>query len=268
MANAGGRREKKPPFDKLVQPRDHFLRLMQELDTTARVVGKSRREIAAAVHTSPATLAKYFRGDREMPNSVLVDICNELGMPKALARKIAAAVLPGLVPDETGSWPPRFAPGDIALLESISGPAYFAKNPEGRIMATNKSFKEYFPWMPVPSEGNPVDMPVQLFTNPGARESFGDSWELIAGRSAMWLMIFCPAVVPAERMAEIFDLCRRNPEFEKMMSVMPTEAEFSDIVLSVKCPDGVRREHAVKSLGQDWPDPAAWSLHTMTCLEP
>lgn len=135
-------------------------------------------------------------------------------------------------------------------------------------MRVNRAFREYFPWMPEPTLENPVDMPVEIFTNPGARESFGDSWSTLASHTAQSMLIFCPAVVPTERMEELFARCGENPEFFEFLAKMPTAEDFNDTIVEVLCPDGKRRRHVIKALVQAWNDPEAWTLNTMTRIDP
>ncbi|WP_306364247.1 hypothetical protein [Nocardia sp. CC227C] len=225
--------------------------------------------MAAELNLSLSATAKKFRAERRFENEEIIALVKFFEFPAVLGWKVADQVLHGIVPFRAGRWPPRFAEGDLELLSSFSGPGMFMESPVLNIMAKNAAADEYFPWLKVPTDDcGPVNLVIELFTNPGALESFGDSWDDMARHAAMMLNILAPGIVETEVMAEIFERCRVHPKFDEYLNFLPTDPQiFAKTEVMVRCPDGVRRRHIVKSLRQDWPDPEAWVMTTMVRVE-
>ncbi|MFE3102092.1 helix-turn-helix domain-containing protein [Nocardia tengchongensis] len=261
-------RQHLPWFDKYEVYDDTLAHLMSFFDRVARRSARfTRADLADELKVSPSAIIKYLRGEREIPNPATVRLSRKLNLPRAVAPKVAAALLPGFYTIETGSFPPQYGVGDLDLLNSLSCPGMLNAGPDHRIMAVNQPFLDLFPWLPEPTLDRPVNFAVEIFTNPGAKESFGASWPDIAAHIARTLQVFCAGVVPAERMGQLFEACRKNPQFDRYMEQAACEVDFPATVLTVLCQDGQRRPYVLKTLNQALPDPTAFDLVTLTRLQ-
>ncbi|MFC9999494.1 hypothetical protein [Nocardia sp. NPDC127526] len=252
-----------PPFDVIDDPDEHMQQLMDAIDATAQVLGITRAEMASWVGQTKNSINKYLRLERRMPNAMIDTIVRNLGIPLTLGPVIASCLIPNSIAIQTGSFPPVFDPGDLELLESIGNPAAYAQGPQLYIMATNQAFKDIFPWFPEPSADNRPNLIVEILNNPGARETFGESWPAMAAHVVQYLVLIGASTVPREDIDHIFGRCRQNPDFERFLTTVPGEKEFNEPTeVTLLCPDNIRRRHIHKVLNQKWNKPEMWDLLT------
>ncbi|MEC3915861.1 helix-turn-helix domain-containing protein [Nocardia sp. CDC160] len=253
-------------MDRIEDPFGRKQSLMDALDATARAAGVTREDFARALNQSVASVTKYFRMERQATPEQIDTMCEVLNLPKVFGPNVAGALMPWLVVVETGSFPPTWSKGDLELLRSIGNPAAYFAGPQLYPMAVNEAWKAYFPWMPEPTADARPNLIVEILCNPGAPHTFGDSWREACRWAVQHLVLFGAHKVPKQEIGMLFEQCRKgNPDFDEYLITIPGESHFTETTTwTILCPDGERRPHTVKVLGQKWQFPEAWDLLTLT----
>ncbi|MBF6137511.1 helix-turn-helix domain-containing protein [Nocardia otitidiscaviarum] len=243
-------------LDPITAPNEANHNLREGLIGFRMARGFTRKQLADALAISEETLRKYERGDRGIPNSLVVKAVTTLGIPKMLIPRIPWLLLQGLYTYEVGSTPQQLTRADLIQLESQRQPALYNSFPALDILASNTRMLEYAPFLrPAAPGGRPVNLLEEVVTNPAAKEVFGDSWATVAGGLAVSFRTMAAGMVPQERVEEILARCGTNPDFSRLLVIEGlTEESFTSSRVVMRVPETREyKEHEIISCGQDFP---------------
>ncbi|MFJ9365038.1 helix-turn-helix domain-containing protein [Nocardia sp. NPDC101769] len=229
-------------------------------------LGLTQDEVARRMFVSLSLYRKLETGDRPMSPDRLVDWSRAMEAPVWLLRKMGSLALPMPSVVEAGVWPPVLRAEDIEHLESLPFPAFYHRTPEYEILAANQAAREAFPWLlPThPDADRPANVIEQMMTQPIAREVL-INWELIVHRLLFILRVNAPGIVAPERLAQILDTCRVNPDFERFWTTDLSEAEFNDSLVLVRDPEsGGQISLTMRSYNAWHPDNCPYQLFMLT----
>ncbi|MVU83029.1 helix-turn-helix domain-containing protein [Nocardia sp. ET3-3] len=237
-----------------------YMRYRREL------LGLTQEETAQRMFISLSLYRKLENGERALSPERLEGWSRAMEAPVWLLRKMASLALPIPSAVESGVWPPALRAEDVEHLEALPFPAFYHRTPEYEILAANQAAREAFPWLlPAPVDAaRPVNVIEQMMTVPLAREVL-INWELIVHRLLFILRVNAPGTVAPERLAQILDTCRVNPDFERFWTTDLSEAEFNDSLVLVRDPEtGGEISLTMRSYNAWHPDNCPYQLFMLT----
>ncbi|MEU1428233.1 helix-turn-helix domain-containing protein [Nocardia sp. NPDC005746] len=229
-------------------------------------LGLTQDDVARRMFVSLSLYRKLENGERPMSPERLADWSRAMDAPAWLLRKMASLALPMASAVEAGVWPPALRAEDIEHLEALPFPAFYHRTPEYEILAANQAAREAFPWL-LPTRADaerPANVIEQMMTEPIAREVL-INWELIVHRLLFILRVNAPGTVAPERLAQILETCRVNPEFERFWTTDLSEEQFNDSLVLVRDPEtGGRMALTMRSYNAWHPDNCPYQLFVLT----
>ncbi|MTE15481.1 MmyB family transcriptional regulator [Nocardia aurantiaca] len=229
-------------------------------------LGLTQEDVARRMFVSLSLYRKLEKGERPMSPERLADWSVAMEAPEWLLRKMVSVAMPNLMSVETGVWPPALRDEDIEHLEALPFPAFYHRVPEYEVLAANQAAREAFPWL-LPAEEHadqPTNVIVQMMTTPLAREVL-INWELIVHRLMFVLRVNAPGSVAPERLAQILDACRVNPEFERFWNTDISEEDWNDSRVLVRDPEtGGQMALTMRSYNAWHPDNCPYQLFMLT----
>ncbi|GAB2504587.1 hypothetical protein GCM10027167_00320 [Nocardia heshunensis] len=229
-------------------------------------LGLTQEEVARRMFVSVSLYRKLESGERPMSTDRLADWSVAMEAPEWLLRKMVSVALPKLTSVEAGVWPPALRAEDIEHLESFPFPAFYHRVPEYEVLAANEAARQVFPWLLPTAEDadRPTNVIVQMMTTPIAREVL-INWELIVHRLLFVLRVNAPGSVAPERLAQIVDACRSNPDFERFWNTDMREEDWNDSLVRVRDPKTGGELHLTMRSYNAWhPDNCPYQLFMLT----
>lgn len=202
----------------------------------------TQEEVAARMFISLSLYRKLESGDRPPSASRLEDWCRAVEAPPWMVRKLVSLALPNMATLARGAWPPVLTDTELELLELFPFPAYYHRFPEMEVVAANQAARAAFPWLD-PTNSNsdrPVNLVEQMLTNETARAIL-INWEEIAHRMLYVLRLVAPGITPPDRLAQIIETCRTNPDFDRLWATDMSEEQYNRAVALVRDPVSGRR---------------------------
>ncbi|MEV6767460.1 helix-turn-helix domain-containing protein [Nocardia sp. NPDC051030] len=233
-------------------------------------LGLTQEEAARRMFVSLSLYRKFETGERPMSPSRLEDWCAAVDVPVWMLQKMVSLAVPKLSRVAVGTWPPTLREEDLDHLESLAVPAFFHRFPEYEILAANQAAREAFPWLlpAEPGAKRPVNVIEQMMTVDIAREVLVN-WEEIVHRLLTILRVMSPGIVAPERIAEIVETCRVNPEFERLWTTDISEAQFNNSLVTVRDPaTGGTFDVTMRSYNAWHPDNCDYQLFILTPRRP
>ncbi len=101
-------------------------------------------------------------------------------------------------------------------------------------------------------------------TEPLARQVLGN-WEEIVHRLLFILRLNSPGVVAPERLAQIIETCRANPDFERLWRTDMAEDVYNNSLATVRDPQtGALHHFTMRSYNSIHPNNCNYQLFTLT----
>lgn len=229
-------------------------------------LGLTQEEVARRMFVSVSLYRKLENGERPVSPDRLADWSVAVEAPEWLLRKMVSVALPTLTSIESGVWPPALREEDIEHLEALPFPAFYHRVPEYEVLAANQAARDAFPWL-VPAAENadrPTNVIEQMMTIPEAREVL-INWELIVHRLVFVLRVNAPGSVAPERLAQIIETCKSNPDFERFWNTDITEDQWNDSLVLVRDPEtGGQISLTMRSYNAWHPDNCPYQLFMLT----
>ncbi|AYF72932.1 XRE family transcriptional regulator [Nocardia yunnanensis] len=228
-------------------------------------LGLTQEEVARRMFVSVSLYRKLENGERPISPDRLADWSVAMEAPEWLIRKMVSVAMPKLTSVAAGVWPSALREEDIEHLEALPFPAFYHRIPEYDVLACNQAGRAAFPWLdPDPNSDQPTNVIVQMMTVPEAREAL-INWELIVSRLIFVLRVNSPGTVAPERLAQIVDACRVNPEFERFWATDMREEDWNDSLVLVRDPEtGGRMALTMRSYNAWHPDNCPYQLFMLT----
>ncbi|MFC9996029.1 helix-turn-helix domain-containing protein [Nocardia sp. NPDC127526] len=229
-------------------------------------LGMTQEEVARGMFVSVSLYRKLESGERPISVDRLEDWCAVVSAPVWMLQKMVSLAVPKMFPRAVGAWPPQLRQEDLDHIESFPFPAYFHRFPEYEILAANSVAREMIPWLQPtePDADRPANVIERMMTEPLAREVLGN-WEEIVHRLLFILRVNSPGVVAPERLAQIIETCRTNPDFERLWRTDMDEAVYNNSLATVRNPEtGELHRFTMRSYNSFHPDNCNYQLFTLT----
>ncbi|MEC3916979.1 helix-turn-helix domain-containing protein [Nocardia sp. CDC160] len=233
-------------------------------------LGFTQEEAARRMFISVSLYRKLENGERALSVERLEDWCAAMDAPLWLLEKMISLAMPKVARFARGAWPPQLREEDLEHLEALPFPAYFHSFPELDVLGANAAARQAFPWLIPASPGaeRPVNLLETFMTVPEVQELVVN-WETVVGRLLFTLRVMSPGVVAAERLAQILDTCRTNPEFERLWSSGISQELFNDSLVLVRHPlTGERMSFTIRSYNAFHPQDCDYQLFMLTPRAP
>ncbi|MFI1911998.1 helix-turn-helix domain-containing protein [Nocardia sp. NPDC020380] len=229
-------------------------------------LGLTQEDVARRMFVSVSLYRKLEKGERPLSANRLADWCAAVDAPVWLLRKMVSLALPSLSSLAIGAWPHALRQEDLDHLEALPFPAFYHRFPEYEILAANQAAREAFPWL-LPADADaerPANVTEQMMTVPIAREVL-INWEEIVHRLLFILRVTSPGTVAPERLAQIIETCRVNPDFEWMWTTDMSEEQYNNSLVLVRNPEtGGQIRLTMRSYNASHPDDCDYQLFILT----
>lgn len=233
-------------------------------------LGLTQDEVARRMFISLSLYRKLENGERALSAERLGDWCAAMDAPLWLLEKMISLAMRNASNFAVGSWPPALRQEDLDHLDALPYPAYFHAFPEMEVIAANHVARAAFPWLvpASPDAERPVNLVEQFMTVPAAREIIVN-WETIVQRLLYTLRIMGPGNIAPERLAQIVDTCRANPEFDRLWNSTISEELFNDSLVLARHPEtGERMTFTMRTYNPFHPQDCAYQLFLLTPRAP
>lgn len=226
----------------------------------------TQEDVARRMFVSVSLYRKLEKGERPLSASRLADWCAATDISLFLLRKMVSLALPNLSSVSIGTWPPKLRTEDLEHLEALPYPAFYHKFPEYEILAANQLARQAFPWL-IPTSADaerPANVIEQMMTVDLAQQVL-INWEEIVHRLLFGLRMYAPGVVEPERLTQIIETCRVNPEFERLWTTDMSEDQFNNSLVLVRDPEtGGQISLTMRSYNPMHPDDCHYQLFILT----
>ncbi|WP_040803128.1 helix-turn-helix domain-containing protein [Nocardia concava] len=216
--------------------------------------GMTQRAVADALHMSTSGYEKIENGQRIPHQDTLNALARLFEIPMNRRRvlwSIATGDDLGVSAGASGS----VTEGMRVFMRNLRGPACLHQIPEFNILAGNALGVRMFPWLDprLGSATRPLNIIVATMTDPRAPQIMVN-WADFIHRCVFGLQEYALATTPLERVREIREACRSNPEFDRIWNTpCPPEVLADDTALIRDPATGTVSKYQVDCLRWSYP---------------